>query len=92
MPEMIFHIRWPDGAEDHCYSPSTIIGQHLTAGESYPLAEFVSRARAGLTEASDRVESKFGYACSSAMDQLSRIEATASHYAPDAPVICLSLE
>lgn len=92
MPEVIFHIRWPDGTEERCYSPSTVISQHLSAGQSYPLAEFVSRARAGLTAASDRVAAKYGFACSSAMDQLARIEATARRHSPEnAPVLCLSL-
>lgn len=93
MPEVIFHIRWPDGTEERCYSPSTIIGQHLQAGQSYPLADFVARARAGLTQASDRVQAKYGFACSSAMDQLARIEATARRFEPeDATVLCQSLE
>ncbi|MBQ2259736.1 MAG: MSMEG_0570 family nitrogen starvation response protein [Loktanella sp.] len=93
MPEVIFHIRWPDGTEERCYSPSTIIHQHLSAGQSYPLDDFLARARAGLIEASDRVAAKYGFACSSAMDQLARIEATARRYSPDdAAVICLSLQ
>ncbi|WP_149139709.1 MSMEG_0570 family nitrogen starvation response protein [Gemmobacter caeruleus] len=93
MPEVIFHIRWPDGVEERCYSPSTIIHQHLSAGQSYPLDDFLARVRAGLIEASDRVAAKYGFACSSAMDQLARIEANARRYsADDAPVICLSLQ
>lgn len=92
MPEVIFHIRWPDGQDERCYSPSTIIGQHLTAGQSYPLPEFLTRARAGLNAASDRVAAKYGFACANAMAQLARIEATALHHtAADAPVTCLSL-
>lgn len=92
MPEVIFHIRWPDGTEDHCYSPSTIIRQHLTAGQSYPLADFVARARAGLSAASNRVAAKYGHPCTNALGQLARIEATALNQAPDgAQVICLSL-
>ncbi|NBE06132.1 MSMEG_0570 family nitrogen starvation response protein [Paragemmobacter ruber] len=92
MPEVIFHIRWPDGVEERCYSPSTIIHDHLTAGHSYPLPDFVARARAGLNAASDRVAARYGYACSSAMDQLARIEATAKRHSADGPpVVCLSL-
>lgn len=93
MPEVIFHIRWPDGREERCYSPSTAIFQHLAAGQTYALAEFVQRARTGLTAASDRVAAKYGFACSSALDQLARIEATARRY-PDeaAQVVCLSLK
>jgi uncharacterized repeat protein (TIGR04042 family) len=93
MPEVFFHIRWPDGVEERCYSPSTIIRQHLSAGQSYPLDEFLARARAGLIEASDRVAARYGFACSSAMDQLTRIETTARRHDQDgATVICLSLE
>jgi uncharacterized repeat protein (TIGR04042 family) len=93
MPEVIFHIRWPDGVEERCYSPSTIIHQHLKAGESYPLEDFVARARAGLIAASDRVALRYGFACSSAMDQLARIEAAAHRHNRDgACVICLSLQ
>jgi uncharacterized repeat protein (TIGR04042 family) len=92
MPEVIFHIRWPDGHEERCYSPSTIIRQHLAAGHSYPLAEFVARARAGLNAASDRVAATYGHPCSRAMGQLARIEETAARMTPlDAPVTCLSL-
>lgn len=92
MPEVIFHIRWPAGTEERCYSPSTIIHDHLTAGHSYPLPDFVARSRAGLTAASDRVAARYGHACSSAMSQLARIEATAKRHRPDGPpVVCLSL-
>jgi uncharacterized repeat protein (TIGR04042 family) len=91
MPEILFSIRWPDGSEESCYSPSTAIGRHLEAGQAYPVAEFVERARAGLNEASDRVAAKYGFACSSAMDQLARIESAAASQTSDGHVTCLSL-
>lgn len=91
MPEVRFSIRWPDGSEESCYSPSTAIKRHLNAGQIYPLAEFLERARAGLNEASDRVAAKYGFACSSAMDQLAQIEASAQGQPADGQVICLSL-
>lgn len=90
MPEVRFTVRWPDGAEESCYSPSTAIKHHLQAGESYPLDEFLDRARKGLHAASDRVEAKFGFACSSAMDQLARIETAAKSQPFDGQVTCLS--
>lgn len=90
MPEVRFTIRWPDGAEESCYSPSTAITHHLQAGETYPLTEFLDRARKGLHAASDRVEAKFGFACSSAMDQLARIETAAKSQPSDGQVTCLS--
>lgn len=91
MPEVMFLIRWPDGTEESCYSPSTAIHRHIEAGRTYPLAEFLDRARAGLNEASDRVAAKYGFACSSAMDQLARIERVAEIHPFDGNVTCLSL-
>lgn len=89
MPEVRFLIRWPDGTEESCYSPSTVIHAHLSAGSTYSLPDFLARARAALTEASDRVAAKYGFACASAMAQLSRIEAMAATQSGD--VTCLSL-
>lgn len=91
MPEVRFTIRWPDGREESCYSPSTAITRHLKAGCTYPLAEFVERARTGLNEGSDRVAAKFGFACSSALDQLAQIETTAAALPADSQVTCLSM-
>lgn len=84
MPEMRFHIRWPDGIAEACYSPSLVIRDYLTPGQSYPLAEFVALSRTALGIASDRVKAKYGSPCSLAMAQLARIEATARRF-PDTP-------
>lgn len=91
MPEVRFTIRWPDGSEESCYSPSTAIRRHLAAGECYPLGDFLARARAGLNEASDRVTEKFGFTCSSAIDQLTRIEVRAATQTAEGQVACLSM-
>jgi uncharacterized repeat protein (TIGR04042 family) len=32
MPEMHFVVRWPDGAEMRCYSPSLVVREHLEVG------------------------------------------------------------
>ena len=77
MPEMRFHVRWPDGRREACYSPSLVVRDFLTPGESYALDDFVGKARTALTIASDRVREKYGFGCSAAMDQLARIEAAA---------------
>lgn len=84
MPEMRFVIAWPDGQEESCYSPSLIIRDYFDEGESYPIAEFLDRSREALRIASDRVEAKYGFACSSAHDQLARIEAAAAPFLNDA--------
>jgi uncharacterized repeat protein (TIGR04042 family) len=94
VPEVWFKVAWPDGKRERCYSPSTVVHQHLRPGQRYPLPDFLERARAALHAASARVEAKFGFRCTSAQDQLDRIEQTAHAFAgwPDAEVIVLSLE
>jgi uncharacterized repeat protein (TIGR04042 family) len=81
MPEMHFTVRWPDDTVTDCYSPSLVIREHMDTGASYPVGDFVERSRTALNIASERVRAKYGYACSSALDQLSRIEATAERFA-----------
>ncbi|WP_413742707.1 MSMEG_0570 family nitrogen starvation response protein [Sodalis sp. RH15] len=84
MPAMHFTVRWPDSSVDVCYSPSTVIEQHLEVGKEYSVEEFTGLARLALQEASDRVALKFGYACSSAQDQSGAIELKAEGFLPDA--------
>ena len=93
MPETRFRIRWPDGHVEDCYSPSTIIREHFTAGTRYPLQDFVARSRQALTEASERVRARFGVGCSRAMGQLARIEENAARFAqtPNASVLVETL-
>jgi uncharacterized repeat protein (TIGR04042 family) len=80
MPEMRFHIRWPDGAVEQCYSPSLVIKDHLVVGATYDVTEFLRRSRRALTIASDRVQEKYGFACSRAMGQLAKLEAAAVRF------------
>lgn len=81
MPEMRFRIRWPDGSTESCYSPSLVITDFFTPGESYPLADFVERSRRALGLANERVAAKYGWQCSRAMAQLARIESAAASFA-----------
>ena len=82
MPEMRFHVLWPDGRREACYSPSLVVKDFLAPGESYALDDFVEKARTALNIASERVREKYGFACSSAMDQLARIESAAKRQEP----------
>ncbi|HWY82699.1 MAG TPA: MSMEG_0570 family nitrogen starvation response protein [Roseiarcus sp.] len=90
MPEMRFIVRWPDGRRESCYSPSLVIRDFLREGESYPVPDFLQRSRQALQIASERVEAKYGHACSLALGQLARIEAKAAEFAEqrDARVAC----
>ena len=93
MPEMRFIIRWPDGRRESCYSPSLVIRDYLREGESYKLDDFLTRARAALAIASQRVEAKYGRPCALALGQLARIEAAAAGFAPtEGAVLCESFE
>jgi uncharacterized repeat protein (TIGR04042 family) len=80
MPEMHYRLRWPDDSESVCYSPSLVIKDHFSAGGSYPLEDFLARARTATQIASDRVAAKYGFACSRAADELQRIEQTAARF------------
>ena len=94
MPVMHFHLRWPDASESRCYSPSLVIKDYFQPGSDYPLADFMHRAREALRIASDRVEAKYGFACSAALDQLHQLEAAAGRFdaTPQAQVRVLAFE
>ena len=81
MPEMRFVIRWPDGRRESCYSPSLVVREYLREGASYPLDDFLARVRTALNIASQRVEAKYGHACSLALGQLARLETGAAAFA-----------
>lgn len=92
MPALNIRLRWPDGQESNIYSPSTIIYEHLEAGQRYALAEFLRRAETGLNAASERVRQVKGFYCSSAMDSLGGVRLMARAFsAPDARVEVLEI-
>jgi uncharacterized repeat protein (TIGR04042 family) len=81
MPEMRFHIVWPDGTPETCYSPSLVIKDYLAPGSDYALVDFLTRSRTALGIASERVKAKYGWPCSRALAQLARIETAAGAFA-----------
>ncbi len=91
MPETRFRIRWPDGVEEDCYSPSTVIHDHLTAGQTYRVDDFDTRTRAALDLAARRVEAKYGFRCSSADAQAAKLARAITRYKPEETVTCLSI-
>jgi uncharacterized repeat protein (TIGR04042 family) len=74
MPEVLFTIQLPGGETKECYSPSSVVRSYFAAGEEMSAAEFLTRSRKALAEASERVRAKFGFSCSSASSQLADIE------------------
>ena len=77
MPAVHFTIRWPDDSVQTCYSPSTVIKNYIQTGEHLALNEFMQRIETGLLAASERVKERYGYYCSSAMDQLNQLKTRA---------------
>jgi uncharacterized repeat protein (TIGR04042 family) len=92
MPEMHYRLRWPDGDEQTCYSPSLVIQDFFQPGTAYPLPDFLQRIRSATHIASERVRAKYGFACSRANAQLAQIEAVAERHAaqPQAAVEVLA--
>jgi uncharacterized repeat protein (TIGR04042 family) len=88
---MRFRIRWPDGRTEQCYSPSTIITEHLQAQTDYPLDTFVEKACAGLEAANGRVRARFGMGCAQAMNQAAMIQRIATDFA-DTPGATVRVE
>ena len=91
MPEVQFRIRWPDGTEEACYSPSTVVRDHLTAGQTYRVTDFLSLSERALDQAALRVQAKLGFRCSNADAQAARIKSRAAAFAPEETVTCLSM-
>lgn len=94
MPEMHFRVRWPDGELQRCYSPSLVIKDFFTPGESYLVADFVDRSRTALGIASERVRQKYGIGCGHAQAQFAEIEDFAAQFdsQPGARVIVETFE
>ena len=84
MPEVYFDVTWPDGQTQRCYSPSSTITTYFNGQQTMALQEFLNTAQQGLNHASERVVQRYGFACSSAMDQLSRIQQRAQQYSQQA--------
>src|SRR5689334_4504571 len=76
MPEMHFRVRFPNGATVDCYSPSYVIEDYLNEGKNYAVSDFLERTRTALNIAAERVRERYGFSCSSALDQLAAIERT----------------
>ncbi len=90
MPETYFRVRWPDGREQDCYSPSLVIKELVPAGRQYPVFEFLERSRAGLRIGAERVRAKYGFYCSAASDQLAQLEEAAKQFDGNAAVELLA--
>ena len=86
MPEVQVDVHWPDGSREWLYSPSTVVEDVFAAGDAYPLTEFVELTRRAMTEASDRVQARYGFPCPRAAATLASVQARAAGLADDGVV------
>ena len=86
MPEMLFSVRWPDGRRREYYSPSLVMHDHLDVGGTYTVTDFRARSTTALSEASERVRAKFGFACTSAAMTTEQIHTDAAAFEDGATV------
>ena len=63
MPEVVLELRWPDGEASSFYSPSTVVYEFLKPGDRLSVAELEQKGLAALSEASERVRARYGFAC-----------------------------
>ncbi len=91
MPETSITVQLPDGSQQNCYSPSTVVRNYFSSGEELPVEEFLIKARKALNEASARVEAKFGFSCSGASASLANIESWGQQLSPTETVKILSV-
>ena len=83
VPEVLLTLEWPDGQRSQLYSPSTVIYDHLRPGESMPVGELGTRARAALLEASQRVRARYGFACTRTDEEQRRLEPWLARFGAD---------
>jgi uncharacterized repeat protein (TIGR04042 family) len=80
MPERYLVVRWPDGPSQRIYSPSTVVEEFFTAGQTLPVLDFVARSREALMIAGDRVKQAYGFPCGHAGRSIALIEAHAERF------------
>ena len=80
MPSVNFTVKWPNGQSSNFYSPSTIVYEYFQKGQQWAGQEFLNQADQALHAASERVRARYGFACSSAMHTLNRIQEQAKSF------------
>lgn len=86
MPEVRFQLEWPDGQISTLYSPSTVILDYFQPGEYLLVSELESRGVEALREASERVRTRYGFACTRTNEEESQLREWISHYSSDETV------
>ena len=90
MPSVNFTVKWPNGQQDSFYSPSTIVYDYFKKGQQLQGQDFLTQAEIALHAASERVRARYGFARSSALDTLNRIQVKAQNIALQ-PTDCIEI-
>jgi len=91
MPEVYMRIQWPDDTTDRVYSPSSVIREFFEEGEELPVDHFEERITDALTRASERVREVYGMECTSAKQELRRLQAAVEETTGEGPVRIMQL-
>lgn len=92
MPEVYFHIQWPDGSITRCYSPSTVVRDYFPSGVTLTIRELMSRSSEALERASERVRARYGFRCTSASAELENILTRAQRFSPEDEITIADVE
>ncbi|KQS68775.1 MSMEG_0570 family nitrogen starvation response protein [Modestobacter sp. Leaf380] len=87
MPEVEFDVHWPDGRSQWVYSPSLVVEDVFTAGNAYPVADFLALSRQAMQTASDRVQARWGFPCTRAAATLAVLETRGAAFADGEVVV-----
>ena len=82
MPEVLLDLEWPDGRRTSFYSPSTVVLQHLPPGSEWSVAALEEAGLLALAEASERVRTRYGFACSRTDEEAAKLREITSQYDP----------
>lgn len=77
MPDLAFHVRWPDGSVQRCSAQSPVVRDFLDARRPYALGDFLHRSRCAMHAA--RAARPEG----TAVRELMSIETAAARFAAD---------
>jgi len=91
MPETTFTIGLPDGSQMDCYSPSSIVLDYFSEGDVLTNSIFLTKAQESLKIASDRVEEKYGFQCTGALNSLKRIQKISSNFKHDDKIVVIKI-
>jgi len=81
MPEVSLMLEWPDGQATEMYSPSTVVLDYLKPGDEISIAKLGKVGFEALYQASERVRSRYGFACTRVDEEKAKLRRLLDKYA-----------